>query len=841
MRLRALFVCAFCSLSFAWGQETTPLAQAQQLLLTGKYEEALAAQTAALDRGEESEEWHLLKAEALERVGRWSEAKSELQEAMLRFPASLRLRVELQALQRATGEKEAASETLRMMERIAMRQRIEQTPGNRVALGRAAQLAGADPKQVLERVFDPVRKTNPDFRDVHLATAEMALAKHDFELAARTLLEAVKRFPEDPEVHYGLARAFASSDTERMLKALEKTLSLNPRHVGALQLQADHLIDAERYGEAREAIQRALAVDAGHPLSHAFQAVLANLANDPAAAETARAAALERWQENPEVDHLIGRKLSQKYRFKEGAARQRTALGMDGEFVPAQIQLAQDLLRLGEDQEGWALAQKVQARDPYDVVAYNLVTLKDSIAHFRTLESDHFILRMDPLEADVYGERALKLLENAYDKLCTKYGLQPEQKTIVELFPDQKDFAIRTFGLPGGAGYLGVCFGRVITANSPASRRGNAANWEAVLWHEFAHVVTLQLTGNKMPRWLSEGISVYEERLASGSWGERMKPRYRAMLLGEDLTPVSQLSSAFLSPKTPLHLSFAYYQSSLVVEWLQNRFGLDSMKALLKDLADGTTINEALSRHTKMPLEELDAAFKTHALALANGTAPKLDWSKPEREDLASPEAFEKWAAARPTNYTALMDMARRFIEQRDWDKAEEPLRKLIELYPAQHEPESAHALLAKIHRERGETEAEIAMLERHAELCADAPETFSRLMTLAAERQDWSAVLRNAERALGVDPLEPEANRMAGLAFEHLAKTAEAMAAYERVVRLRPTSPPDLHMRLAKLHLGAGDRAIAKKHTLLALENAPRYREALRFLRELSRSPDAP
>ena len=30
------------------------------------------------------------------------------------------------------------------------------------------------------------------------------------------------------------------------------------------------------------------------------------------------------------------------------------------------------------------------------------------------------------------------------------------------------------------------------TANSPAAQAGHPANWQAVLWHEFCHVVTLQ-------------------------------------------------------------------------------------------------------------------------------------------------------------------------------------------------------------------------------------------------------------------------------------------------------------------------------------------------------------
>ena len=55
------------------------------------------------------------------------------------------------------------------------------------------------------------------------------------------------------------------------------------------------------------------------------------------------------WAVNPEVDHLIGRKLSQKYRFAEGAEYQRQALKSDPQYLPAKIQLAQDLLRLGAE------------------------------------------------------------------------------------------------------------------------------------------------------------------------------------------------------------------------------------------------------------------------------------------------------------------------------------------------------------------------------------------------------------------------------------------------------------------------------------------------------------
>src|SRR5439155_4177413 len=185
------------------------------------------------------------------------------------------------------------------------------------------------------------------------------------------------------------------------------------------------------------------------------------------------------------------------------------------QFLPAKMQLAQDLLRLGEETEGWKLADDVYRADEYSVVAHNLATLQENLSQFRTLEAEGFVVRMDAREAEIYGRRVLDLLQRAKSVLCAKYEVTLERPIIVELFPRQQDFAIRTFGLPGGAGFLGVCFGTVITANSPASQTASPSCWEATLWHEFCHAVTLNKTSNKMPRWLSEGISVYEERQAN--------------------------------------------------------------------------------------------------------------------------------------------------------------------------------------------------------------------------------------------------------------------------------------------------------------------------------------
>jgi hypothetical protein len=136
-----------------------------------------------------------------------------------------------------------------------------------------------------------------------------------------------------------------------------------------------------------------------------------------------------------------------------------------------------------------------------------------------TKSFEDFTLKMPKRDWPIYGERALTLLRDAKTILTAKYGLELKRPVLVEFFGAQQDFAIRTFGALGGQGMLGVCFGTVVTMNSPGSLAHGRNNWESTLWHEFCHVITLTVTKNRMPRWLSEGISVYEEKPARSSLG----------------------------------------------------------------------------------------------------------------------------------------------------------------------------------------------------------------------------------------------------------------------------------------------------------------------------------
>ncbi|NBV25404.1 MAG: hypothetical protein EBS05_26255 [Proteobacteria bacterium] len=850
----ALLLCLACP------ARADDLDDARKLLLTGQYSAAVAAAEKGAKEEEGSEDWRILLVQAHMAVGQYPQAHTALTNALSRYPhsSSIRLRFLGRDVKLFNGRPDEAKELLEEINRLAgSRSWAYRDPANLTVLGRAALLLGADPKMVLDKLFDPVKKAAPDLRDIHLATGQLALDKGDFPLAAKIYQGALKRFKGDPDFQFGLARSLMSGSRKQALQALETALELNTNHIAAKLLLVDHLVDAEEYEEAETLLKQTLAVNVAQPEAWAYRAVMAHLRNEPAKETQYRTDALRHYTNNPAVDQLIGRKLSQKYRFAEGAAYQRRALKFDADYLPAKFQLAQDLLRLGQEEEGWKLVNDVYEADGYDVNAYNLVTLRDTTEKFVALTNAHFILRMETREAKVYGPRVLALLTRAHDTLTQKYGIKLEQPTIVEIFTEQKDFGVRTFGMPDNPGFLGVCFGRLITANSPASSHGHS-NWEATLWHEFCHVITLTLTKNKMPRWLSEGISVYEERQASPSWGQVMNPRYREMILGDELTAVGDLSGAFLTPKSGLHLQFAYYESSLVVQFIVEKFGVAKLRAILGDLATGKEINATLASHTE-PMEKLEEDFEKYAQDLAKNLAPGLEFEKP-KELAAAPGAPPEGTTPlsngtvllppnakppvdplklHPKNFYILSQQARRLMAEKKFTEAKAPLLKLVENYPTQTGGESALWLLAQVHRELKETKEERAVLTKLAALDGDSVDAYQRLTELAADTKDWPVVAENARRYLAVNPLVPQPHRWLARASEELKRPAEAIAAYQTVLLLDPPDPADMHFRLARL-LTATDPKSARQHVLLALEEAPRFREAHELLLKLS-PPETP
>ncbi|MBL8850468.1 MAG: tetratricopeptide repeat protein [Planctomycetaceae bacterium] len=817
------------------------IAEARALVSQGDYEAALQTASDAIAANTYGEDWWLLKAEMEQTLGRYSDAKTTLEGALAKYQWSIRIRARLRDAARFSGDATlAAAQVPAILEQVKASAWRYSDAESLLTLGGVSLELGVDAKTVQDAFFRRAQRNYPRNAGGALALGGLALTKRDFALAAETFQAAVQTFPQEPAAHYGLARALDSSDREAALAALNRALEINGRHIPSLLLLAEDHFDAEHYDEAKGTLQQVLDINPVHPLALALLSTIAHLQNDSAGETELRTRALSTWDANPEVDHLIGLNLSHKYRFAEGAAHQRLALQFDADYWPAKKQLAEDLLRLGEEAEGWQLADEAFQRDGYDVALFNLVTLRDELEKFRTLEDEQFVVRMEATEAAIYGERVRSLLHEARDVLCTKYGLQLDGRTTVEIFPNPDDFAVRTFGLPGAGGYLGVCFGDVITANSPAAVL-IPTNWESVLWHEYTHVVTLNLTANKMPRWLSEGISVYEERQRNPAWGEKMNPAYRRMIAEGHVTPIRDLSGAFLAPESPLHLMFAYYESSLVVEHIVAIYGFESLKLVLADLREGITINDALERRVA-PLDDLQVGFDASVQEQLAAYAPGADWSDPFEmlSPSASPEAWRDWIKANPGNVAALTTYAQMLINGRQLDEARDILKQAVKLNPTAGGPDSAARLLATVYRQLGDTANERELLLHCVQHDSGAFDASLRLIELATEAGDWQAVHGHAVQALAVNPLVPQPHRALADSAEQLNLPDEAIAALRSLLVLPHDNAAELHFRLARLLAAQGDSIEARRQVLMALEQAPRYRDAQALLLTLVRSNTA-
>jgi cytochrome c-type biogenesis protein CcmH/NrfG len=107
-------------------------------------------------------------------------------------------------------------------------------------------------------------------------------------------------------------------------------------------------------------------------------------------------------------------------------------------------------------------------------------------------------------------------------------------------------------------------------------------------------------------------------------------------------------------------------------------------------------------------------------------------------------------------------------------------------------------------------------------------------LAELAAPTGDWTAVVDNVERCLAVDPLSATPYQLLAQAGKHTGNDSQAILANSALLQLDPPNPAEVHFDLAQALRRSGDPA-ARRHVLQALEDAPRYRAALKLLLEMN------
>ena len=812
-------------------------------LRSGDYDGAYNTAAQGIKDSYASEGLVRVETEALLTEGRYNDAYNAVIAGLRNQTDSIRLRLLYRRACLYLGKDSDAQGALTdidgLMATLAQRQQYLQTPLDPATLtdaGEAALLLKMDPKVIIERFFDPAMQGKPAVHDSFLDAGRLALDKHDFQLASKDFGDGLKAFPGDADMLAGLAEAFRDSDRDQFAHYAQEAITANPKHVPTLLLLAENLIDAESYDKAKELLNNILTINPHEQEAFALLSVISYLHNQPDQGEAYRNQALATWSKNPQVDFLIGQKLSQNYRFILGAGEQRKALASDPSYSRARVQLAQDLLRLGQEDEGWAQAMQAHQDDGYDVEAFNLVTLHDEISKYQTISDGHFNLRMEPLEAKIYGQRALALLEKERGIMPAKYGLDLTTPVLVEVFPNAADFSVRTFSMPDIGEFLGVTFGNVVTINSPGTHE---ANWPDVMWHEFTHVVTLTLTRNLMPRWLSEGISVFEENQGDPSWGIHFDPDLCERILSGKMQPISNMSAAFLEAKNSRDTQFAYFEAELVVQYFNEHYGLDHVKALLQDIGKGMEMNDALAKNFE-PVAQLDEDFAKYAQEQAKKYAGDWNFEKPEEPDASAADGagvtvanLPAVKAADPHNYYSRLTDIEKLLDQEDWAKARDQIKEINATGLYAPGPDNPYLMLAqccaKLNDPAGEKEA-LTMVASHE---GDSLAAVSRLLEIAQSEKDYAAMDKWGEASLAIHPMGVTAWRALLDAHEQRQENVAGIEAGLALIALDPPDMASLHYRVAKM-MQPTDPIAARRQVLQALEAAPRFRAAYALLASL-------
>lgn len=612
--------------------DSTQLRQARAAYTAGRYDEAIASYAALAGKPDATVASRRGLLRALGEVGKLDEAeragrelvaspdgiqlqaslgailmaRGRLGEAEQAFTAAVRggasdsltARVQLGVIRWIRGEREAALAEFDHFIDVYNRRRERLTARELTAVGIACRYLGAENPQLFKdalKAFDAAIARDSTELEPRVRLAELFLEKNNDADAQVAIAEVLARNPSQPRALVALARRQYNDGEPGAMAALRRALEVNPRLVSARVLQAQMLLDTEDYDGTIAAAGQALAVDSASSEALAMLAAARWLQGDRAGFQDARRRALARNPHDAEFAATLGEATARNRFYRQAAEFAAEGVARDPKSWRAYGVLGLNLLRTGRIAEGKANIERAFAGDPYDVRIKNTLDLLDSFDDYVELSTPRFVLMVQKKDAEILGLYLGELAEEAYDSLAARYGYRPATPVRVEMYRSHADFSVRTMGL-AGIGALGVSFGNVLAMDSPFARPAGEFNWGSTFWHELAHAFTLGASDHRVPRWFSEGLSVYEERRARPGWGAGVTPDFLAAFKGGALVPVSRMNDGFTRPRYPQQIVHSYYEASLVCEMIEREHGAAALVAMLHAYKDGLTTQQVFER-----------------------------------------------------------------------------------------------------------------------------------------------------------------------------------------------------------------------------------------------------
>jgi tetratricopeptide (TPR) repeat protein len=627
-----------------------------------------------------------------------------------------------------------------------------------------------NPKDAFETGFmlaeDLAKSRGQAIPEIFLWSARLAHEKYHFGFASERYGAAAKMRPKLPDALAGQAAIILQTmhKLDDVEKLLSEALSVNPKHVGANLISAQVDLEEDRYEEAKKKIDLALSTN---PNDLQALAMLTFYYLDMAQPDKAKEIEKKALSINPKAAEYycdIGEQMENKRGFNTAPAYYQKAIDVDPEHWRGYYGLGMSTSRQGAagEENGKDLLLKAFKKNKFNVWAANMIKSLDKLVGDKEQEvkpvyaesrTKHFILKFFNKEAAIVRPYMEEWAEAAYESQTKKFGYEPQGPLTIELCYSFQDQAARTVGLPN-LGALGVCFGKLCTVVSPREGKGNHPpfNWRKVLDHEFGHVMTLQLSEFRVPRWYTEAFSTY---LEDDSRIQSDPMMVDAMAKGR-LKNIDTMNEYFRI--NPL---MAYVHGRYVIEYLDKTFGFDAHIKALKMFAQGKKLTETLQEVTGKSIKELNDG--------------QLAFLKKSFEDVR----------LRPT-----------------YDK---PLMVQLEMAAKKDDAtaqEIANFAIANLAARQNSTAEELAKkaLEKDPK-CVDA---INLLGALAYDKKDYEGARQKYLESTGIDPKRSfSAWHRLGIIYKKEGKTTKAVDAFEMARKSYPRyiGPDNPHHELPDLY----------------------------------------
>ncbi len=854
------------------------LDQAQQAFRSGRYDEALTLylKTGGVDRAEAV----VGASRTLTHIGNYTEAEKICRTSLKELPDAVRIRCQLAEVLVLTGQ---SHEAMRLLQEAVNGPNV--TIRSLVQYGKLLDLRGRGSEAVpyferavehyndgilsdaediamaavacwklesyhdANRLFRETLQIDPENLEAQVLWGNLFLEKYNHAEARNSYGKILKQNQRYVPALVGMAKTLGGHEADKTLSA---ALDINPRSTPAMEILAEISLVDDHFDAAEGYLREILQINPESLNAKTLLAAIAYLKDDNSAYETIREAVEKFSPGNAGFYTRVAEICGKKYRFTEAVELARRAIAMDPDLWKGYGLLGINLLRLGKEEEARPHLEYSFEMDSFNFWTLNTLKILDRLTGFETRITDHFIVRMDRTDANILWPYLKSLLTECWTTLTAKYDFTPKGPILIEVFTEHEDFSVRTSGLPDIGPLVGVCFGNVITLDSPrAFKPPGSLNWQEILWHEFTHVITLQMTRNRMPRWLSEGISVFEEHHGRPEWGRKQDIELIEAVQENRMLDLKYLNEGFSKAKTQEDINFAYYQSSLVVAYIVERHGFESLIELIYEYAASTEMEKIFKSVFKQPLNAFESGFlawindriqsmnvyvhegdSDHPSRLY-GTGLILHPSTRSSAPSETTDELRKRIEAQPRDFLAHLRLGALLYKQKDHDGAIKHLTIARDLLPEYAAVPNPRLILAKLYEERGEMAAMLRELDGLIKYQQHAFEACFKLAQAAYKQKEYDRTVYYLERAIAVDPYHLDTHKI-------LAKTAMTRTDYKMAIReykvlleLDVTDPVTAQTDLAAAFIRAGKRTEAKESALAALEIAPTYERAQTILLE--------